>query len=169
MEMKRHGFPACNGRERIGALFSFADRHTRIGGDFVCICLVKSEGTHQTEIVHLVLLGVFVQRMYHRGLCQPQAAEKADAERNDRHDRQKPAEAAPDLAHCHFQHPRHHSMLSTGTGASLRCTPMICPLLTRMTRSAIAVRAELWVMMTTVMPFSRLCFCKSARICLPVW
>ena len=30
-------------------------------------------------------------------------------------------------------------------------------------------RAELWVMMTTVMPSVRQVSCKSLRICLPVW
>ena len=38
-----------------------------------------------------------------------------------------------------------------------------------MTRSAMAVSAELCVMMTTVMPPARLCACSRDKICLPVW
>ena len=158
----------CDGCERVRALFTLAGFHARVGGESFCVRLVKADGADEPEVVHPVRLGIVVQRMYHCRLCQPQAAEEAHAQRDDRRNRQKPAETAADLAQCQLQHTRHHSMLSTGTGASQHRTSVICPLLTRMTRSAMAVRAELCVIMTTVMPFSRLCCCRSARICLPV-
>ena len=62
----------------------------------------------------------------------------------------------------------YHSISSMGTGFSLTAMDWTVPFLIWMTRSAMAVSAELCVMMMTVIPFSRLCFCNSARICLPV-
>ena len=42
------------------------------------------------------------------------------------------------------------------------------PFLILITRSAMGVRAELWVITTTVIPFCRHISCKSLRIALPV-
>ena len=55
-----------------------------------------------------------------------------------------------------------------GVARSFRSTAVTVPLLTRMTRSAMAHRALLWVMMMTVMPRRRLVSCSSFRIALPV-
>ena len=128
----------------------------------------KAHRAQQAVVIHVLRLGIHIQRVDHRRLGQTQAAEQAHAQRHDRSNRQKSAERVADLAQRQFQHSHHHSILSTGVGSALQLTDWICPLLTRMTRSAMAVSAELCVMMTTVMPRSRLCSCRSCRICLPV-
>ena len=73
--------------QRVGALCALARGDAAVGGDFGRVGLVKANGAHEAEIVHLLRLGVGVQRAHHGCLRQPQAAEKADAKRNDRHDR----------------------------------------------------------------------------------
>ena len=91
---------ARDGSQRVRALFSLAGLHTCIGGEGLCVRLVKADGADEPEIVHPVRPGIVVQRMYHRGLCQPQAAEKAHAQRDNRRDCQKPGETAANLAQC---------------------------------------------------------------------
>ena len=60
-------------------------------------------------------------------------------------------------------------MLSTETGCGFSRTPRHRPLRISMIRSAMGAMAELCVITTTVMPFSRQVSCKSFRIALPVW
>ena len=62
----------------------------------------------------------------------------------------------------------YHSILSTGVGAGFVSTAVTVPLLMWMTRSAIAVSAELCVMTMTVRPVLRQVSCKSFSTCLPV-
>ena len=64
--------------------------------------------------------------------------------------------------------PLHHSISSTGVGCLLSCVLSTFPLLMWMTRSAMGVRAVLWVMTTTVMPSCRQVSWSSFKICLPV-
>ena len=62
----------------------------------------------------------------------------------------------------------YHSISSMGTAFSFRRTSLMVPFLTLITRSAIAVKAELWVIISTVMPDFRLASCNSCKIAFPV-
>src|SRR5699024_6933929 len=62
----------------------------------------------------------------------------------------------------------YHSISSTGVGCAFRIMSETLPFLMRMTLSAMGVRAELWVMTITVIPFSLHMSCRSFRIALPV-
>ena len=70
----------------VGALCALARGDAAVGGDFGRVGLVKANGAHEAEIVHLLCLGVGVQRAHHGRLRQPQAAEKAHAQRHDGRD-----------------------------------------------------------------------------------
>ena len=62
----------------------------------------------------------------------------------------------------------YHSICSTGVGCSLRSMAATVPFLMWMTRSAMGVRAVLWVMTTTVMPSLRQVSWRSLSTSLPV-
>ena len=63
----------------------------------------------------------------------------------------------------------HHSIVSTETGLGFICISATLPFLIFITRSAMGVIAELWVITITVIPFFRHISCKSFRIAFPVW
>lgn len=63
---------------------------------------------------------------------------------------------------------RYHSISSTGVGCGLTCEDRTVPDLIRITRSAMAVRAWLWVMTMTVRPVWRQVSCSSFSTLLPV-
>ena len=143
-------------------------RHTGFTAHGFNVAACKAHRAHQAVIIHILRVGIHVQRVHHRCFCQPESAEKAHAQRHNGKNGEKAPERFADLAQCQLQHTPHHSILSTGVGLALRLTDWMVPLLTRITRSAMPVSAELCVMITTVIPFSRLCFCKSCKICFPV-
>ncbi len=62
----------------------------------------------------------------------------------------------------------YHSISSMSTGFALSSTALILPDLTEIVLSAMGLIAELWVMITTVTPKSRLSVCKSLSIDFPV-
>ena len=64
--------------------------------------------------------------------------------------------------------PPYHSISSTGTMCSFLTMDVTVPFFTVITLSAMAVRALLWVMTTTVLPSLRQVSCKSFNTCLPV-
>ena len=144
--------------------------HAGKPGKIVHVLLRQAERRDQSEVKELRFLDIIPAGAQHGGLRRLQAAEEAHAQRDDGKDRQKAPQRVPQLPQVIFS-PRaahHHSISSTGVGRSFVCMDCTVPFLMWITRSAIAVSAELCVMMTTVMPFLRLCACKSARICLPV-
>ena len=59
-------------------------------------------------------------------------------------------------------------MSSTGVGEGFTSLEMAFPLLMRMIRSAMPVKALLWVMTSTVRPVFRQVSCKSPSTALPV-
>ena len=62
----------------------------------------------------------------------------------------------------------YHSIFSTGVGLALNSSDSTVPFLMWMTWSAMGVMAVLWVMTTTVTPFSRQVSCSSFKMALPV-
>ena len=85
----------------------------------------------------------------------PQARQEGHRQRGQHQDGQKAAEGVPDLPDGvggQAVFPRYHSISSTGVGAPLRSMAATLPFLMWITRSAMGVRAVLWVMTITVMP-----------------
>ena len=62
----------------------------------------------------------------------------------------------------------YHSISSTGVGLGFSVISATVPFLMRITRSAMGVRALLWVMTMTVTPPLRQLSCKSFKTALPV-
>ena len=133
------------------------------------ILVGKAEGTDQAEIVQVQFINIGICRLENGWFGNTQSGKKAHAQGNDGEDGEIAPERTTDTAQHRFpQHRLHHSISSTGvTFAFFSCRSTV-PFFTEITRSAIAVNALLWVMMTTVMPVSRLVSCNSFKTCLPV-
>ena len=128
------------------------------GGDDIAV--------HKSGAVKVVVGGVL-----HIGRRGPQAGQERHRQGGQHQNGQKPAESMPDLPEGVGEQavfPLYHSISSTGVGCSLSSIFSTFPLLIWITRSAMGVRAVLWVMTTTVMPSCRQVSCSSFRICLPV-
>ena len=132
------------------------------------VLLCKAQSGQQPEVKEPLLRQIPDPCSGHGGLAGPQPREKAYAQKHDGQDCQIPPQALPDLPPGAFQQRLYHSIASTGTGAALISSLVTEPFFTWITRSAMAVRALLWVMMTTVMPCWRLMSCKSCKMALPV-
>ena len=145
----------------------------------------KTEGGKQADIHHIGIVIISIRRFVHIGRRGDQSEQKAHAQRRNPEDRQQAALHIPHPPEKHgrigglsrtvlpvllflFFHRRYHSICATGRGDSFRSQERIFPLLTRITRSAIAVSAPLWVMMITVFPVCRQVFCKRERMAFPV-
>ena len=119
----------------------------------------EAQGGAQLKVKKVGLAEVVRAGLGHGGARQPQTGEKPDAQGHDGQNGQKPPKGVPQLPPVVLapgRTPDHHSISSTGITWSFFFTELMVPERTRMTRSAMAVSAELWVMMTTVMPCSRL-------------
>ena len=112
----------------------------------------KSQSGEQPEVVEIVCIQIFLPGGQHGGLAHPQTGEEADAQPHNGQNGQKPPQTLPDLPQGGFQQCCYHSISSTLMGASLTASLTTMPFFTRMTRSAMAVRALLWVMIITVTP-----------------
>ena len=128
----------------------------------------QTERGHETVIEKVERRQIIVCRLQHGVVRHSQTNKKAHAKRDDGENGKITSQCGPDCSEKRTDKHGHHSMSSTGTTVSLICWSTIVPLLTRMMRSAMAVSAELCVMMTTVMPLSRAVFCRIFRTDLPV-
>ena len=128
----------------------------------------QAERGHETVIEKVEGRQIIVRRLQHGVVCYSQTNKKAHAKRDDGEDGKITSQGGLDCSEKRTDEHGHHSISSTGMTVSLTCWSTIVPLLTRMIRSAIAVSAELCVMMTTVMPLSRAVFCRIFRTDLPV-
>ena len=138
-------------------------------GEGLRVAVFQTQRAHHAQVIEVALVVQFADGVAHvrRGGQQPR--QKAGAQRHDEKDRQKTAEAAPDGPEVRLEKRLfYHSIISTGMGSALTSLLTMRPLLTRMTRSAMAVRAVLWVMTTTVLPVWRQVSCSSLRMLLPV-
>ena len=138
------------------------------GGEGRHVLLRVAQGGHKLEVKELILCHVVDPCGHHGGLTQPQPGKEANAQGDDRQDRQVAAQALADLPQGGFQQRPYHSISSTGTGEGLISSEMTAPFFTWITRSAMAVRALLWVMMMTVIPRWRLMSWRSFKMALPV-
>ena len=132
------------------------------------VLLGKAQGGQQPEVKEPLLRQIADPRGGHGGLAGAQPREKAHAQEYNGQDRQVAAQTLPDLPQGALQQRLYHSSASTGTGAALISSLVTEPFFTWITRSAMAVRALLWVMMITVMPCRRLMSCRSCKMALPV-
>ena len=157
------------GEEEVRPHRALGAVHALQGSKIVLILRSKAERGNQAVVEQVVFPHVGVPGAHHCGAADAQAAEEAHAQRDDR---QYGEIAAPVLfdgpERGFFQRLHYHSISSTGTARSLTRSESTVPLLSSITRSAMAVRAELWVMMMTVMPLLRAVSCKSFRMALPV-
>ena len=156
-------------REKVGIYRTPGGSHVLPGGKSVHILPGKAQGGQEPEIIEFLLLQIFDSGSHHIRLAGPQSGEKADSQTHNGQNRQIASRALADFPQGGAKQRLYHSISSTGAGQSLMSTDSTVPFFTWITRSAMAVRALLWVMMTTVMPFFRLISCKSFRMDLPVW
>ncbi len=164
-----HHLPArLHLREEVGVHRPPGRRHPVQGGEVVHVLLGEAQGGEQPEVVEAVLRQVVQPRGHHGRLAGAQPREEAYAQPHDGQNGQIAPQALPDLPQGGAQKRPYHSISSTGTGRSLISTPVTVPFFTWITRSAMAVRALLWVMMMTVIPFFRLIIWRSFKMALPV-
>ena len=175
-------FPVCDGMEAAHQRVAGSQRqlpiqrfgchdglHAIHSGDGLQIGFLQTQIACDAQVVQVGFAIQLAHRMAHIGGGGQQTGQKARAQCHDEKNRQKPAEAAPNRAETLLEkRTLYHSINSTGVGEGLTSLPTIWPLFTRMTRSAMAVRAVLWVMTMTVFPVVRQVSCSSLRILLPV-
>ena len=112
---------------------------------------------------------VILRRRHHVAFGGTQSHQKTGAQRNDRQNGQIPTQRLLNGAAEVSPHgPAHHSISETGWGVGLIRDSTTVPFFTRTTRSAMAVSAELWVMIKTVMPVLRPVSCSSFKMAFPV-
>ena len=126
--------------------------HPRLPGEARHVLLREPQGGEEAEVVEPLLLQILDARGHHSRLAGAQARKEPHPQPHNGQYRQVPPQALADLPQGGFQHSPYHSISSTGAGKSLVRTEITDPFFTWMTRSAIAVRALLWVMMMMVMP-----------------
>ena len=142
------------------------------GLDGFQVVLRQAQGGEDTGVVHAALVVVVVGGYPHVPGGGQQPRQKAHAQGHNGQNGQEPGEGALYGAEDRFSiglvHGAHHSISSTGVGCLFTSLEMALPLLMRITRSAMAVRALLWVMTITVRPVLRQVSCKSCKTALPV-
>ncbi len=139
-----------------------------MGSESRHIILRKAQGGQEAEVIELLCFQIGPPCKHHVWLAGPQARKKTYPQTYNGQNRQIPPKALADLPQGRTKQRLYHSISSTGTGRSLISTEVTAPFFTWITRSAMAVRALLWVMIMTVMPFFRLMSCNSFKIDLPV-
>ena len=143
--------------------------HPRNGGDGRRVALLQTKAADDAQVVEVGVVIILAGGVAHIRRCDQQTRQKAAAQRHDGKNGKKAAEAAAHRPDTGLPEGTvYHSICSTGTGPGLTSLLMIRPLFTRMTRSAMAVRAVLWVMTMTVLPVERQVSCSSFRMLLPV-
>ena len=141
-------------------------RHACHGPDVV---LLQTQAAHDPQIVKIGVPVIIARGAAHVGGGGQKSGQKARAQRHNGKNGEEPAEGPPHRPGALLEkRPLYHSICSTGTGEGLRSLLTIFPLLTRMTRSAMAVSAVLWVMTITVLPVERQVSCSSLRMLFPV-
>ena len=158
----------CLGEE-VGVHRSSGRRHPLQPGEPLHVLLREAQGGEQAEVVEPLPVQVGHAGVHHGRLAHAQAGEKAHSQPHDGQNGQIAAQALADLPQGGAQERPYHSISSTGMGRSLHSTEVTVPFFTWITRSAMAVRALLWVIITTVMPFFRLISCRSFKMDFPVW
>ena len=154
-------------------------------GQIVNVVVGQAQSGQHVEVHQVVMVVISVGGVLHHRGGGAQAGQKSHRQGGQQ---QQGEEAAPGLSDLpqrvgnqavvlgsHRRNPLlsrcsedYHSISSTGVGWSVRSTAATVPFLMWMTRSAMGVRAVLWVMTTTVMPCLRQVSWSSLRICLPV-
>ena len=131
---------------------------------------LKAQGGQELIVEKGMLIQKHLGCFDHGRLGHLQPREEAGAQGNDAQDGQVPPQAAPDLPDKVFScRPTHyHSISWMGMGLGLVSMETTVPFFTWITRSAMAVRAELWVIMMTVMFCFRQVSCRRAKMAFPV-
>ena len=164
-----HLLPRIDFGEEVGGHRSPGLGYAFHPGEGIHVLPGEPQRGDQLEIKQGLLVQVFLARSHHVRLADAQSGEESHAQSHNGQDRQIAAHALADLPQGGSkQRLNHHSISSTGTGWSLTSWEVTVPFFTWITRSAMAVRALLWVMMMTVMPFFRLMSWSSLRMDLPV-
>ena len=159
------------GDEGVVLLRAFRRHDPRLPFELFGGVFLQAEGRDQLEIEEDGLLQIVVRRQDDRVPRAPQARKKAGPQHNDSQDGQissRRPKDRPERILAERGLAFYHSISSMGMGFSFSSTALTVPFLTRTTRSAIAVRALLWVMMITVIPVSRPVSARSFRMALPV-
>ena len=168
MEVQHVVLPFCRFDQSVDGERPFRQCDGGIARKRINVLIRKPQRGDQAEIVQQKIRQIIICRFEHGIVGNTETDEESDAQRDDGENRQKSAQRGPDGAEKRTQKHGYHSMSSTGVTVSLtRCSRMV-PLLTLIMRSAMAVSAELCVMMTTVMPVWRAVSCSSLRMALPV-
>ena len=127
---------------------------------------------YHLQIEHILLIRVVLHRGDHVHLGHLQTGEQSRTQGDDGDDGDVSADGMADglgqISPHHVLSSHYHSISEISWGLGLTVTEATVPLWTRMTRSAMAVRAALWVMMMMVMPVLRPVSCRSRRMALPV-
>ena len=137
----------------------------------VHILLSPAIAADQTDVEHILLVGKILPRGNHVGFGHQKADKQPRAQSDDRGNGSISSEGLDNgLAQipAHGISFHHHSISAMFCGCSFCVTEKTVPFLTRITRSAIAVKALLWVMMITVIPVLRPVSCSSCKMALPV-
>ena len=180
VHLLRHGIDPVH--QLIGAGAQIHD-HIRIHDTFhmlkarkvlyvIQLLLFPAVAVQQPQVEHIAFIHVPLTCGDHITLGHEQANKNGCTKGDDGHDGNIPAQTAADRlgqisAHCIFTH--YHSISAIFLGFSLSFTDLMVPLRTWITRSAMSVRAPLWVMMMMVMPVLRPVSCSSCKMALPVW
>ena len=167
----QQGAVPLRNQQRIRRIGGHDVRDSRRVPDDGDVLLGQTHGGKHSDIHQVGFIVVPVGGYPHiRGGGQ-KSRKEPDTQRGNGENRQKPADALPDLPKNHlcvgFLH-SYHSILSTGVGSVFSSEETTVPLLIWITRSAIAVSAWLWVITITVRPVFRQVSCSSFSTALPV-
>ena len=174
-----------DGIETVDAIFSTLagfcdqirpDRAFSLGDTFQLLHLVHiflgpAIAVDQTDIEHILLVGKILPCGNHIRLGHQKAHKQPCTQGNNCSNGRISSEGldnglAQISAHGISFH--YHSISAIFCGCSFLVTEETVPFLTRITRSAMAVNALLWVMMITVIPVLRPVSCSSCKMALPV-
>ena len=124
------------------------------------------------QVKHILLIHEDLARSHHVRFGHQKTYEQASAQGDNQGNGQISTEGFDYGLAQIFAHgvPAHdyHSISEMFWGCSFIVTDATVPFFTRITRSAMAVKAPLWVIMITVIPVFRPVSCKSCKMALPV-
>ena len=126
----------------------------------------------QGQVVHILSVHIIPGCFHHGNLAGQQSHKQAGTQCNNRHNGNIPAHGFPygtPQVSSHHVLFHYHSISEILCGCSFRVSDTTVPFFTRITRSAMAVKALLWVMMMMVIPVFLPVSCKSCKMALPVW
>ena len=128
---------------------------------FLKVLFRKPQCTDHLQIHEFFPVKIDIPGTFHIRRSRLDTGIKSHTQGHNKKDRKKTVSAfsyfhKKIFSQCFLLHTfTYHSMVSTDTGCSFLCISDTFPFLIRITRSAIGVRAELWVMTITVIPRSR--------------